>query len=72
LDLSLEELIFSSLSLAVRGQAEISGVLDIGETLPSAHGLDNAQVTVNSGVNTFLPLAVNFASVTAYVGVVSL
>ena len=56
----------------MRRQTEGDRVVDLRETLPSPHGLDHGVVPVDSGVHTFLPRAVDLASVSADVGVVRL
>ena len=56
--------------LAVAWKAEVSGVGDLGESLPVAHSLDDVVVSVDLSVDTFLPSAVDTAVVTARIGVV--
>ncbi len=57
---------------AVRGEAESGRVGDVGETLPVSHGLDHRVVSMDSGVDTLLPLAVDFAGIAADIGVMGL
>ncbi len=54
------------------GQSQIGWVADAGQTLPLSHSLDDAHISVHSGVDSLLPLSVNNACVAADVGVVSL
>ena len=54
------------------GQSQIGRVADAGQTLPLSHSLDDAHISVHSGVDSLLPLSVNKACVAADVGVVSL
>jgi hypothetical protein len=54
------------------GQSQIGRVTDAGQTLPLSHSLDDAHISVHSGVDSLLPLSVNKACVAADVGVVSL
>ena len=41
------------------GQSQIGRVADTGQTLPLTHSLDDAHISMHSGVDTLLPLPVN-------------
>ena len=73
---SLEELLrllLATVSLDVRAtvgrETELFRTVGLAETLPVAHGVDDVHVTMHTGVNTLLPLAINFAIIAARVGV---